>query len=396
MKHLVILGKYYPPELGGVERYTRDIAHAASKAFRVTVVVHNRERHDSIEQDGDVSVVRCGISAVIKSQPISPSMLRRLSRLQPDIIHFNAPNFWAAAMLLLARHKAPLIITHHADVFARPLLKRTVIPIYRRLVHQSTCVVVNSKKNAVASSDLPKDVRSIVEIPWGVDAKRYGGHQANDTEIRAERQRRFGSAPVVGFVGRFVRYKALPVLIDALSRLNGVHGLLIGDGPLREQIQQQARDAGIADRVHFLGNLDEDGKIRAMRMMDVLAFPSNDTTEAFGVVQVEAQLMGLPVIASRLPTGANDITLDEITGLLVPPNDPEALSGAISRLLNDPAFAQHLGIAGRERALRLFTLDLFDERILNLFDAVLTGQSVGKPMTRTSDDAPRTPSDQPA
>lgn len=396
MKHLVILGKYYPPELGGVERYTRDIAQAAAKAYRVTVVVHSRDRQDSIEHDGGVSVVRCGTSAIVKSQPISPSMLKRLRTLRPDIIHFNAPNFWAAAMLLLARRKAPLIITHHADVFGRPLLKRTVMPIYRHLVRHASCIIVNSNKNAVASADLRTDARRVVEIPWAVDAKQYCPDRVTDPQIRAERHRRFGNAPVVGFIGRFVRYKALPVLIDALSRLNGVHGLLIGDGPLREQIQQHARAAGIADRVHFSGNLDEDSKILAMGMMDVLALPSNDTTEAFGIVQVEAQLMSLPVVTTRLPTGASDITLDGITGMLVPPNDAGALSDALSRLLNDPPFAHRLGRAGRERALRLFTIDLFEERVLKLFDAVLAGQSLGELATSTSDSVPTMPRDQPA
>ena len=75
-------------------------------------------------------------------------------------------------------------------------------------------------------------------------------------------------------------------------------------------------------------------------MMDMLTLPSNDTTEAFGLAQVEAQMLGLPVVATQLPTGVTDVTLDEITGLLVPPNDASALAeGLYARLINDPTLA---------------------------------------------------------
>ncbi len=381
MKHIVIVGKYYPPEFGGVERYTRDVARIAAKSHRVTVVVHNREQKDRIEHDGNITVIRCGTTKTISAQPISPSMLSHLRSLKPDLVHFNAPNFWGAVMLLLCPYKVPLLITHHADVFGRPFLRRAVMPIYRHIARRATCVIVTSLKNAANSKDLPKKGPRFVEIPWGIDAQRYSLSELERAELLAERRRRFGCAPVVGFVGRFVRYKALPVLVEALSRVNGVHALLIGDGPLRAQIEEQIRAAGIANRVHFLGNLDEPGKIRAMGLMDMLTFPSNDTTEAFGVVQVEAHLMGLPVIASRLPTGVTDITLDGITGLLVPPNDAGALARAIERLVKNHALARSLGAAGRERALRLFTLDAFENRFSMLLDAILEGRPFGDLMT---------------
>ena len=371
MKHIVIVGKYYPPEFGGVERYTRDVARVAAKAHRVTVVVHNRGREDLVEQHENITVVRCGTVTTISSQPVSLSMLARLRSLQPDLVHFNAPNFWGAGMLSLAGYTAPLIITHHADVFGRPLLKRAVMPIYHHLVRRATCVVVSSLKNATASKDLPMKAGKFIEIPWAVDETQYYLNESERASVLAERRERFGDVPIIGFIGRFVRYKALPVFVDALSRLDDVHALLIGDGPLREQIEELVRVAGISERVHFLGNLDEASKIRALAMMDILTLPSNDTTEAFGLVQVEAQLMGLPVVASRLLTGVTDVTLDEITGLLVPPDDPNALAAAFARLLSDRESARRFGVAGRERALRLFKMVAFEDRFSRLFNAVM-------------------------
>jgi glycosyltransferase involved in cell wall biosynthesis len=84
--------------------------------------------------------------------------------------------------------------------------------------------------------------------------------------------------------------------------------------------------------------------------------------------------MGLPVVASRLLTGVTDVTLDEITGLLVPPDDPNALAAAFARLLSDRESARRFGVAGRERALRLFKMVAFEDRFSRLFNAVLMGQ----------------------
>lgn len=377
MKHILIIGKYYPPAFGGVERYTREVAVLAAKTYRVTVLVHNFGRDDRLEKDGNITVLRCGMARTFSSQPISPSMLSHLRSLKPDLVHFNAPNFWAAAMLLLAGYTGPLIVTHHADVFGRSVLRRAVIPIYHRLVRRATCVVVNSLKNATASKDLPQTTVPFVEIPHGVKQEPYQRADTAQASTAAERRQRFNDMPVVGFVGRFVRYKGIPILIEALSRLEGVHAILIGDGPLRPQLAWQVGEAGMEKRVHFAGELDEPTKIHEMGLMDVLILPSTDTTEAFGVSQIEAQLLGLPVIVSSLPTGVTDVTIDNVTGLTVPPGNAVALANAISRLIGDRDLAKRLGDAGRERALRLFTLDHFDRRFAELFDRVLSGQSIG-------------------
>lgn len=372
MKHIAIFGKYYPPETGGLERYTYDVARIAAKGHRVTVIVHSKDRNDSIEESGNVTVVRCGTNKIIKSQPISFSMLSHIRALKPDLILFNAPNFWAAAMLALIRYRGPLIVTHHADVFGRPLLKRAVLPIYHRLLKRAACVIVNSLKNASSSKDLPKGTGPLVVIPHGIDDSLYQIDETYRQKLLRERRERFGNAPVIGFIGRFVRYKGLSVIVDALAQLSDVHILMIGDGPLRQETENRARESGVSERMHFLGTVDEAAKVRALAIMDVLLLPSTDTTEAFGLSQIEAQLMSVPVIASLLPTGVTDVTIDNETGLFVPPRDPAALAAAIARLTSDRALATRFGQAGRRHALRNFTFDVFQRRLEDLFGVVLS------------------------
>lgn len=380
MKHVIVIGKYYPPEFGGVERYACDVAHIAAKTHRVTVLVHNTGPKDWIEQDGNITVIRCGTNKIIRAQPISLSMFGHMRSLRPDLVHFNAPNFWAAAMLLLTSYRGPIVVTHHADVFGRPVLKRIVMPIYRLLLRRASCIILNSLKTAFASSDIPIGAGPLLAIPHGVDASAYNVDGLDRKNLTAERRLLYGDAPVVGFIGRFVRYKGLSVLIDALARLDGVHAMLIGDGPLRRQTEEQAQIAGIADRVHFLGTVDEPTKIRSLAMMDMLLLPSVETTEAFGVVQIEAQLMTVPVVASRLPTGVTDVTIDGETGLLVPPGDAQALARTISQLIDDPDLAARLGTAGRAHALKHFTSEVFQQRIEELYEAVLSGCAIEGPL----------------
>ncbi len=372
LKHIVIVGKYYPPEIGGVERYTNEVACAASNKYRVTVVVHSRTRQDSIEKSGNLTVIRCATMKTVSSQPLSPSMFTHLRGLKPDLVHFNAPNFWAAAMLSLMNYDAPFLVTHHADVFGRPVLRRIVMPIYRRLIRRAAYIVVNSLKNVKCSRDLPRGAGPFIEIPHGVDHRLFDISDACRADMAEERRKRFGNSPVIGFVGRFVRYKGLSILIQSLLHLDGVHALLIGNGPLQDQIREQVRAANLTDRVHFLGEISEAEKIRQLAMMDLLVLPSVDTTEAFGVAQIEAQLMGLPVVASRLPTGVTDVTVDNVTGLLVPPRDPAALAHAISRLIGDRALAHRLGLAGRKYALERFTLDTFRKSFGELFETAMS------------------------
>jgi rhamnosyl/mannosyltransferase len=121
----------------------------------------------------------------------------------------------------------------------------------------------------------------------------------------------------------------------------------------------------------MLGNLDEASKIREMQLMDLLVLPSIETSEAFGIVQVEAQLLSKPIVASDLPTGVTDVTINEMTGLLVPPGDADALAAAIRRLTRDKALSKKLGAAGRERSLKNFTTKIFEGHFERLFAQVL-------------------------
>ena len=162
---------------------------------------------------------------------------------------------------------------------------------------------------------------------------------------------------VVLFVGRLVERKGIRYLIDAVQRLSPdrrARLVIIGEGPERQRLEEQARRDGLGGRVEVRGRVSD----RELRQAyaDASAFvppaivDTRGDTEGLGVVLLEAMSYGVPVVASNLG-GITDIVTDGETGLLVPPADVPALGAALERLAADGALAERLREAG-QRMLR--------------------------------------------
>jgi phosphatidylinositol alpha-1,6-mannosyltransferase len=154
------------------------------------------------------------------------------------------------------------------------------------------------------------------------------------------------------------RYKGHDVMIRALAlvreRVPDAQWVVVGDGSLRAELEQQAHSQGVAGSVRFLGRVSDEERDLWLRRADVLAMPSRlpedgQAGEGFGIVFLEAAAYGKPVLAGNVG-GALDSVSDGETGLLVDPRDPRAVAGAIVTLLLDRELAARLGAAGAARA----------------------------------------------
>ena len=357
---IVELGKFFPPnQFGGIEMATESFARALAAHHEVTVICHNKDRvHDEETRDG-FRLIRCGTEFVRYSQPVSLRMGRVLRDAKPDLILLHAPNFWGALIVELYCPNVPVVVIHHADVQGRVILRNLLRPLYRRIVRRSRLVIVASKRNVGRSVDLPKRLERVCELPLGVDETAYELSSAERAQVEASKKELFGDRVVVGFVGRFAWYKGLSVLLKAIRPLPEIRLLLVGDGSLRDQLEREARELGVADRIRFVGHVTEAEKIKYFHMMDIFVLPSTHVTEAFGIVQIEAQFCGRPVIRTDLPTGVRDITIHGVTGLAVPAGDVDSLSDAIANLSRDRALREQFGRRGRERAFSHFSLGKF-------------------------------------
>jgi glycosyltransferase involved in cell wall biosynthesis len=162
------------------------------------------------------------------------------------------------------------------------------------------------------------------------------------------------------------RYKNIDKVIMALPRVLAAfpdtHYDIIGDGPCRPELEQMARASGIAERVHFLGAVDELRRDAVYAAADVFVLPS--TGEGFGIVFLEAWNFGLPCIASNRDA-AREVIRDGVDGFCVDP-EPDRIAEAVGALLADPERRRAMGEAGRQRLLTTYTHEKFRDNLSNI------------------------------
>lgn len=200
-------------------------------------------------------------------------------------------------------------------------------------------------------------------------------------ELPARDAARRSPAPgfTVLFVGRLVQRKGVVHLVEALARIPAalqVRLEIVGGGPESAAIAAKAGELGVADRVALRGQLPDADLHAAYASADAFVLPaivdSRGDTEGLGVVLLEAMNFGVPVIGSAIG-GILDIVVDGESGLLVPPGDPSALAGAITRLASDRELARRLGDAGRSRLTTHFAWPTIVEQWRELYDGVVGG-----------------------
>ena len=380
-----------PPQTGGIGQAASEIVkHLRDRGVDATLVAPALRR-PLAEQD-PAWVKRLPAPIHIGNAAILTGLKPLLKKA--DVVHLHYPFFGVAESVaqdcLLMRK--PLVMTFHMDATSdgiassvfdttllghipgMRLLRRALVAIpdtlYRLAVQPA--IVRAAQKIFVSSLDYADHSsigrfrrahpERVIELPFGVDQERFS---PKDPVPSAGR--------LVGFVGGMDAahaFKDIPVLLKAMTYLpQDVHALLVGDGPQRRLFEAQAKELGIADRVHFAGRVPQEKLPDAYRSMSVLAFPSTGSAEAFGLVAVEAMACGVPVVASNLP-GVRSVVADGVTGLLTPPFDANALASALLRILDNTSLRQGMSRAARERVISRYSWDKHVDGLMEVYEAL--------------------------
>jgi glycosyltransferase involved in cell wall biosynthesis len=241
-------------------------------------------------------------------------------------------------------------------------------PVARRIVRGSDAVTVISTYTAREVESLVPGTR-VRTIPFGAAVSA-------PTEERGDR----GVGPAAGvgghrllFVGRLVERKGVAYLLEAVSRLRAardVRLVVVGDGPLRPELERRAARLGLEGHVEFLGFVSDERLRSEYATCDICVLPAvRDTkgdVEGLGVVLIEALLHRRPVVASD-SGGITDIVIDGRTGLLVPPGDADALAAALARLMDDPREAARLAREGHDFVTERFGWDRIIDDLVELY-----------------------------
>jgi len=227
---------------------------------------------------------------------------------------------------------------------------------------QAARVVSNSNYTGELVKACGVAPEKVVRITPGIDVRQWrnvpeGGH------LQALRARYdLENRPVILSVGRLLERKGIDRTIAALPRVLAKFPetvyLVVGDGPDRDRLERQVEELNLGQSVRFTGAMSDADLQAAYHLGTVFAMVSRQPqgsheVEGFGIVYLEANICGLPVVAGR-SGGVPDAVVDGKTGYLVDPEDPEAIAAAIVRLLENRPLREQMGEFGRERAIAEF------------------------------------------
>lgn len=359
--HILHIYKDYPPVLGGIENHIRVLAEAQARAgHRVTVLVCDPGPRTTVREEAGVTVIRAGRLTTAASMPLSLSQPLILARLRPDVAHVHSPYpLGEVANWLLGRARAT-VITHHSDVVRQRGWLRLYGPMLRRVLAAADRILVTSPRYLETSPWLRPVREKCVIVPLGVDHRRFVPPLAP-----------YNGPPTLLFVGKLRYYKGLDTLLEAMRGLPGVHLNIVGEGPMGPAWADLAVRLGLADRVHFLGEVEDESLPALYHRAHVFVLPANARAEAFGTVLLEAMASGLPCVTTEVGSGTSWVVQDGVTGLVVPPRDPQALTVALRFLLEDPALRKRMGEAGRARVEAEFTQERMVARVEAVYRDVL-------------------------
>jgi len=373
---VLTFGRYADDNFGGLERYVFELARGLQREVHYTNIVARRGGAPDLEVVGETIQARPWAS--LAGTPVCPTMpwhaLTRHRRAPFDLVHLQFP---ADPMAHLSSALLPRgvkrVISWHSDIVRQQKLLALYRPFLDRLVRSADAIIAATPAHISSSQQLDavQDRARLHVVPYGFDLSRFRKRPALAGEVR----RRFKEGFLIFALGRHVSYKGFEFLIRALRELPGSALALGGQGPLTGHLEEMARQAGVADRVHFVGRIPEAELPAWYHACDAFCLPSVEPAEGFGIVQIEAMASGKPVVCCELHNGVTWVNQDGVTGLVVPPADAAALAGALRHLIQDPALRARLGERARARVFSVFTVEAMARATLEIYRAVLLQRS---------------------
>lgn len=340
-------------QAGGAQVHLLDLVTGFRRAAAITVLA------GSEDGEGHLGAALKGLGTRFEMltrlrQPIRPAAdlaaffecRRILRRMRPDLLHCHSSKAGVIGRLAARALQIPTIFTAHGFAFSPgvPPARRLVALMMEALGGRVGDAII-----AVSNYDKELAVRHHVASP---DRIRVVHNGVPDVAERASPDR---SPPKVIMVGRFARQKDQALLIRALAPLQGLpwECTFVGEGPTEVSCRALAKALGLDGRMHFLGTRGDVPRLLAEHQVLVLA----SNWEGLPLSVLEAMRAGLPVVASDVG-GTREAVVDGETGYLVPRGDVEALKDRLERLLGDPDLRKRMGLAGRTRYERNFTVEL--------------------------------------
>jgi len=344
---ILIALTYYRPHVSGLSIYAERLARGLARHGHQVTVLTSRFHPDlaARERSDGVDIVRVPVPLKVSKgaiMPLFPYYAARLIRCH-DVVNIHMPQFESALLALLGRAFGKgVVLTYQCDLrLPAGLFNRVVETSLGPLNHfAARCahrIVATTDDYARHSAFLSRYAHKVTAIAPLIEMP------GSDPAIRQRLAERwhFNGRPQIGFAARFAAEKGVEYLLHALpSVLRDVpEARVVFTGAWKDTVGEEDYLASLrplldryADRLTFMDLLSEEEMASFFSLCDVLAVTSLNSTEAFGMVQVEAMLAGTPVVASDLP-GVREAVRRTGMGEIVPPRDAAALAAALVRII---------------------------------------------------------------
>lgn len=359
--NILIFNYEYPPLGGGGGVANSLVAEELARRHRVCVVTSAFADLPRREVRGGVEILRVPVlsrhdasaASLLSLLSYPPSAwiagTRLLLREHFDVIntHFVVPSGPASLPLAWLAGIPQVLSLHGGDIYdpskrLSPHRSRLLRAVVTTILRHSAVVIAQSRNTRDNVYRYYRYKGSIELVPLGIRQRATAPMTRGSLGLPE-------NAFLAVTVGRLVRRKRVDVLLRALAQppCEAIHLAVVGSGPESEVLQRLANELGIAERVQFLGRVDEARKWQTLRASD--AYVSSTMHEGFGLSYLEAMASGLPIVTPNYG-GQVDFLRDGETGYLVPPGEVDGLAAAIGRLRDNPELAAHIGHTNQERA----------------------------------------------
>ncbi len=380
--------KYFYPKYGGIETRNFEVSRYLSQnGFEIYVSTSKHAQNlDDFEVYEGINIRRHKILFKAFNDVFYPGIIKDIFRLDFDLVHVDLPdpvNSIFAFFASVIKNK-PLIITYHADIekeelekFPTSMILKAYNIILKFILQRAKKIFVTSKDYAKSSKNLrnfkfedeSKDGKLVLSPNFierdELNIENYGEIEKIKKNLGLENKK------IILFVGRLVQYKGVEYLLKSFKEIeknfNDVVLLIIGDGPLRNHLENIVKNENIKN-VQFLGKVKELKYYYAL--CDIFVLPSITRQEAFGLVLIEAMYFGKPCITTNIESGMKYVVDYGNAGILVKEKNTEELKDAIENLIVNENLRKEIGKKAIKRVLEKFTsmvvLEKFEKEIKSI------------------------------
>ncbi|MEG6523544.1 glycosyltransferase family 4 protein [Desulfotomaculum sp. 1211_IL3151] len=368
------------PAAGGMKNHLINlIRHTDKNKFSITVACPpSTALWDELYQMGVnlIPIPLAGEISLSKDYAVIRTLVKYLHQSRTTIMHAHSSKAALVGRIAGIIARTPVIVfTAHNSIFYeewpgwKKKIYATVEKILARFTDRIITVSDALKQELVEKEEI--SLSRLTTIYNGIEIEKF--NQEFDKEEIKKELKLPPSGVVIGTIARLAPQKGVAYLLKAASLLKeyNITLLIVGDGPLRQQLEEEALELGLGNRAIFAGMRENIEEIYAV--LDIFVLPS--VTEGLPLAILEAMAAAKPVVATRVG-GVPEAILEGKTGLVVSPKDPEALAVALAGLLGERELLSRMGKNGLKHVNDKFTITLMVQKTLDLYSQLLLDKNI--------------------